>query len=85
MIENEVNLDFLKKQNIDVYRRPTGGGCVYADHRNTMFFYYHKRQNNNFSFKTYLSKIIDSNETLDINIEFSGRNDLLFEGKKDIR
>ncbi len=82
VIENEVNLDFLKKQNIDVYRRPTGGGCVYADHRNTMFSIITKRQNNNFSFKTYLSKIIDSMKLLDITIEFSGRNDLLFEGKK---
>ena len=37
VIENEVNLPYLKEHKIDVYRRPTGGGCVYADHRNTMF------------------------------------------------
>lgn len=37
LIENEVNLKFLKENQIDLYRRPTGGGCVYADHRNTMF------------------------------------------------
>ena len=37
LLENEVNLQFLRENNIDVYRRPTGGGCVYADHRNTMF------------------------------------------------
>lgn len=82
VIENEVNLDFLKEHNIDVYRRPTGGGCVYADHRNTMFSIVTKRANKNFSFKTYLSKIIDSMKLLGIDLEFSGRNDLLFEGKK---
>lgn len=82
VIENEVNLSYLKEHNIDVYRRPTGGGCVYADHRNTMFSIITKRSNKDFSFKTYLSKIIDSMKLLDINIEFSGRNDLLFEGKK---
>lgn len=82
VIENEVNLSYLKENNIDVYRRPTGGGCVYADHRNTMFSIITKKQNSNFSFKTYLSKIIDSMKLLNINIEFSGRNDLLFEGKK---
>lgn len=82
VIENEVNLDYLREQNINVYRRPTGGGCVYADHRNTMFSIITKRQNNNFSFKTYLSKIIDSMKLLDVNIEFSGRNDLLYDGKK---
>jgi lipoate---protein ligase len=82
VIENEVNLEFLKEHQIDVYRRPTGGGCVYADHRNTMFSIVTKRTNKEFTFKTYLSKIIDAMKLLDINIEFSGRNDLLFEGKK---
>jgi lipoate---protein ligase len=82
VIENEVNLNYLKENKIDVYRRPTGGGCVYADHRNTMFSIITKRVNKNFTFKTYLSKIIDSMAKLNVNIEFSGRNDLLFEGKK---
>lgn len=82
VIENEVNLEFLKDHQIDVYRRPTGGGCVYADHRNTMFSIVTKRANKNFSFKTYLSKIIDSMNLLGIELEFSGRNDLLFDGKK---
>lgn len=82
VIENEVNLDFLKENNIDVYRRPTGGGCVYADHRNTMFSIITKRTNSQFSFKTYLSKIIDAMAVLGIKLEFSGRNDLLLDGKK---
>ena len=82
VIENEVNLEFLKEHKIDVYRRPTGGGCVYADHRNTMFSIVTKRANKEFTFKTYLSKIIDSMKLLGVNIEFSGRNDLLYEGKK---
>ena len=82
VIENEVNLNYLKEQGIDVYRRQTGGGCVYADHRNTMFSIVTKRTNKEFTFKTYLKQIIDSMKILNIDIEFSGRNDLLFEGKK---
>lgn len=82
VIENEVNLAYLKEHNIDVYRRPTGGGCVYADHRNTMFSIVTKRTNKEFTFKTYLSKIIESMQLLGVEITFSGRNDLLFEGKK---
>jgi lipoate-protein ligase A len=82
VIENEVNLEYLKEHKIDVYRRPTGGGCVYADHRNTMFSIVTKRANKEFTFKTYLSKIIDSMKLLGVHIDFSGRNDLLFEGKK---
>lgn len=82
VIENEVNLDFLKAHHIDIYRRPTGGGCVYADHRNTMFSIITKKTNKEFTFKTYLSKIIDSMSLLGVPIEFSGRNDLLYQGKK---
>ncbi|MFA6800858.1 MAG: lipoate--protein ligase [Acholeplasmataceae bacterium] len=82
VIENEVNLDYLNKHHIDIYRRPTGGGCVYADNRNTMFSIITKRTNSQFSFKTYLSKIIDAMKVLNVELTFSGRNDLLFEGKK---
>jgi lipoate---protein ligase len=56
VIENEVNLEYLKEKNIQVYRRQTGGGCVYADHRNTMFSIVTKRSNKEFTFKTYLKK-----------------------------
>lgn len=82
VIENEVNLEFLNENNIDVYRRPTGGGCVYADDQNTMFSIVTKRKNSQFSFKTYLSKIIEAMSVLGIELTFSGRNDLLYEGKK---
>lgn len=82
LIENEVNIDFLKNNNISLFRRPTGGGCVYADHRNTMFSIVAKRGKGTFSFKEYLQKIIDSFELLNIEVVFSGRNDLLFAGKK---
>jgi lipoate---protein ligase len=82
LIENEVNMNFLREHNIDIYRRPTGGGCVYADHRNTMFSIVTKKVNKEFTFKTYLSKIIDAMAKLGVEIEFSGRNDLLYEGKK---
>jgi len=82
LIENEVNLSYCKEHNIDIYRRPTGGGCVYADERNTMFSMVTSKKNESFSFKPYLSKIIDAMKALHIDIEFSGRNDLLYQGKK---
>lgn len=81
ILENEVNMDFLKANNIDVYRRPTGGGAIYADENNTMYTMITKRTEN-FSFKPYLQLVIDAMKKLNLNIEFSGRNDLLFENKK---
>lgn len=81
VLENEVNLDYLKENNIDVYRRPTGGGAIYADENNTMYTMITKRTKN-FSFKPYLQLVIDAMKKLGLEIEFSGRNDLLFQGKK---
>lgn len=82
VIENEVNLDYCKANGIDIYRRPTGGGCVYADEKNTMFSMITAKKNESFSFQPYLMKIVDAMKALDVDIEFSGRNDLLYEGKK---
>ena len=36
LIDNEVNLDFCRRHNIQTYRRKSGGGCVYADMNNLM-------------------------------------------------
>lgn len=82
VLENEVNLDFCRKNNIKVFRRPTGGGCVYADEKNTMFSMITKKKNESFSFKDYLVKIVEAMKELGVIIEFSGRNDLLYNGKK---
>lgn len=81
VLENEVNIDYLNENKIDVYRRPTGGGTIYADHRNTMYTMITKRAEN-FSFKPYLSLVINAMSKLGLQIEFSGRNDLLYDGKK---
>ena len=81
IIENEVNLDYVNQNNISVFRRPTGGGTVYADERNTMFSIITKRETS-FSFKKHLVHIINALKPLGVELEFSGRNDILFEGKK---
>lgn len=31
VMENEVNLSYCREHGIEVYRRKSGGGCVYAD------------------------------------------------------
>lgn len=81
VIENEVNLDYLRENNIELFRRPTGGGTVYADAENTMFSIITKK-NENFSFKNELVPIIEAVGKLGVTLEFSGRNDILFDGRK---
>lgn len=82
VIENEINIPYVKENNINFFRRPTGGGSVYADENNTMFTIITKRSDKNFSFKNYLVKLIDAFKQLGVNLEFSGRNDILLDGKK---
>lgn len=81
VLENEVNLDYTNANDIDIYRRPTGGGTIYADENNTMYTMITKRAEN-FSFKPYLENLIKAMAKLGLEIKFSGRNDLLFEDKK---
>ena len=37
VLENEVNVDYCRTHGIKLYRRKSGGGCVYADMDNLMW------------------------------------------------
>ena len=39
VLQNEVNTVFCQDNHINVYRRKSGGGCVYADKGNLMVSY----------------------------------------------
>lgn len=79
---SEINLEYVKENNIPVVRRQSGGGAVFHDLGNINFTFI-ANDNNSFSdFKRFTQPIIDLLKTLDINAEFSGRNDLLIDGKK---
>lgn len=77
LIDNEVNVNYAKEKNIQLYRRKSGGGCVYADFSNIMFSFITPNFNKNFVFKTYLSRIVKILRDLGLDAKFSGRNDIL--------
>lgn len=77
LIENEVNVAYAKKNHIQLYRRKSGGGCVYADFSNIMFSFITPNFNKDFVFKTYLSRIVNLLKGLGLDARFSGRNDIL--------
>ena len=82
LIEDEVNLSYCKEHNIEIYRRKSGGGCVYADLANIMFSYITRDENVNFTFNRYINMIILMLCKLGIDAKTSGRNDILIDGKK---
>ncbi len=82
LIENEINMDYVKRNNIEFYRRKSGGGCVYSDPSNIMFSFITPKFNKDFVFDTYLEKIVTQLKSLGLNAYFSGRNDILIDGLK---
>ena len=82
LIENEVNLDFCRSHHIQMYRRKSGGGCVYADMKNIMFSYVTADDQVGFTFNRYMSMIVLMLQRLGIDASGSGRNDVMIGNKK---
>ena len=82
LIENEVNFDFCKKHGIQMYRRKSGGGCVYADKRNVMFSYITSEEQVGFTFNRYINMLVTVLQRLGVDASASGRNDVMIGDRK---
>lgn len=83
VIENEVNLDYCRENGIEVYRRKSGGGCVYADNNNVMLSYITRSDNVEKTFSRYLALVAEALQSiLGIETVKTHNNDLLIDGAK---
>lgn len=78
----EVNLNYCRENNIDVWRRKSGGGCVYSDSNNVMFSYITRRNGVQPSFDRYTRAVCDMLNSLGFKAQKSGRNDIEIDGMK---
>ena len=79
----EVNVSYCRSNGIRMFRRKSGGGCVYADWGNIMISYIRPCADGVQSlFSEYLSLLSSFLRSLGLNAEVSGRNDVLVDGRK---
>lgn len=80
---SEINVDYVTENNIPVVRRLSGGGAVFHDLGNINFTFISNNGNKEFNnFKKFTQPIIEVLQSLSVNAEFSGRNDLTIDGRK---
>ena len=82
LIDNKVNTDYCKEHKIDIFRRKSGGGCIYADKGCIQFSYISRAVNANEAFAAYMQRMADLLKGLKIDAQLSGRNDILIDGTK---
>lgn len=80
---SEINIDYVKEKNIKVVRRLTGGGAVFNDLGNINFTFISKNTGDvATNFRKFTAPLLKALNNLGVNAEFSGRNDLVIDGKK---
>jgi len=77
---SECRLDLLESEGGRLARRSSGGGAVYHDLGNLNYSFIMPRPL--YSMERQLGVVLAALRSLGINAEFSGRNDLLLEGRK---
>lgn len=81
-MDKEVDLDYCREAGIDVVRRKSGGGCVYADTDNFMLSYVCPGDEVTTTFSRYTTLIASMLRDLGLDAAATGRNDVLVSSKK---
>ena len=77
VMENEVNVNFCRQNNIAMYRRKSGGGCVYADEGNLMISYISPSTHSEQVFQSYLDQMSNTLSQLGYDAVKSSHNDIM--------
>ena len=78
----EIDQKFVDDNNIEIVRRNSGGGAVYTDHGCLQFSFITDKKHHENIFESHVSKIIEAVNKLGLEAKFTGRNDILVNGRK---
>ena len=82
VMEAEVNVDFCKANGIAMYRRKSGGGCVYADGGNLMMSLISPNTHSELVFQSFLDSVSGVLRDSGFAAVKSEHNDIMVEGYK---
>ena len=80
--ENEVNLAYCREHGIKVYRRKSGGGCVYADMGNVMLSFVTSGENVGFAFNRFVNMVLLVLRKMGIGATGTSHNDVMIGSRK---
>ena len=82
VVENEVNIDYCREHGIHIYRRKSGGGCVYADLDNVMLSLVTDGDNVGFTFNRFVQMILLVLRRMGIEAVGTSHNDIMIGDRK---
>lgn len=81
-LESEVNVEYCRQHNILLYRRKSGGGCVYADKSNVMLSFVTSEDNVGFAFNRFINMELLVLRKLGIDAVGTAHNDVMIGERK---
>lgn len=82
VMEAEVNVDFCRSNGIAMYRRKSGGGCVYADNGNVMMSLISPSTHSDSVFQSFLDRVSNVLRSWGLPAVKSEHNDIMVDGYK---
>ena len=77
VMANEVNVAYCKENGVAMYRRKSGGGCVYADQGNLMISYISASTHSEHVFQYYLDRMANCLSQMGYGAVKSSHNDIM--------
>lgn len=82
LVESEVNVDYCREHDIAIYRRKSGGGCVYADRDNLMLSYVSLGDQVGLAFNRFVQMVLLVLRRMGVEAVGTSRNDVLIGDRK---
>ena len=80
--ENEVNFDYCREHDIKIYRRKSGGGCVYADQDNVMMSFVTPNEDVGLTFNRFINMLLLVLRKLGVEATGTTHNDVMIGDRK---